>query len=414
MAKKVFFVIAVVLLAVLTVVPALAGVAAVVMSNLGYSVTTDIAYQKSIVFIGDSIAEALIGPSPLGERDNYGYYAVLGKVNEFQYYNHAVSGHKTSGGMVDAEGEGLLQVLQREDENATLMKTHLANADIIDISVLGNNILQYNLGLLLLEVADPEFETKYAAGTTLINALEEGRTETRPSIEDPGEVVTFNFPNTRKDLEDIIARLKELNPDALIIFQTVYNPFYENSTHMHEEVKQALAKIVDTKGEFGPQGAALTTVAQYRAVAGKLLNLLNSNLQNYLDTHNGDEFIILDINKKFNEITNLDVDENNVVNLSENCLGRYLIYEDWTHPSNFGHAVIADATQELLVSLELVDEQKAISNYKALRLEQLGRMYFGVEGFDYGAAYNAVNAAETFEDVTLAYFLAIRGYTPIY
>ena len=36
--------------------------------------------KYTIVYIGDSIAEALIGPSPLGERDNYGYYALVGKI----------------------------------------------------------------------------------------------------------------------------------------------------------------------------------------------------------------------------------------------------------------------------------------------------------------------------------------------
>jgi len=43
------------------------------------------------------------------------------------------------------------------------------------ISVLGNNVLQYDLGLMMLEVADPQFEYKYANdGNTLINALENG------------------------------------------------------------------------------------------------------------------------------------------------------------------------------------------------------------------------------------------------
>ena len=41
---------------------------------------------KTIVFLGDSIAEALIGPSPVSERDNYGYYALVGRVNGLNYF----------------------------------------------------------------------------------------------------------------------------------------------------------------------------------------------------------------------------------------------------------------------------------------------------------------------------------------
>mgnify|MGYP002523105937 CR=1 FL=1 len=68
--------------------------------------------SPTIVFLGDSIAEALIGASPVSERDNYGYYALIGRVNGFNYYNHSMSGHLTSGNMADKEnGEGLLQVI---------------------------------------------------------------------------------------------------------------------------------------------------------------------------------------------------------------------------------------------------------------------------------------------------------------
>ena len=111
--------------------------------------------SPTIVFLGDSIAEALIGASPVSERDNYGYYALIGRVNGFNYYNHSMSGHLTSGNMADKKnGEGLLQVISRESETATLIQTHIKQADIIHISVLGNNALQFDLGAMLMEIAD--------------------------------------------------------------------------------------------------------------------------------------------------------------------------------------------------------------------------------------------------------------------
>lgn len=110
--------------------------------------------KLNIVFLGDSIAEALIGASPVSERDNYGYYALVGRTNGYNYYNHSMSGHLTSGNMANKAGEGLLEVISRETEKATLIRTHIAEAGVIHISVLGNNILQYSLGSLMLEMAD--------------------------------------------------------------------------------------------------------------------------------------------------------------------------------------------------------------------------------------------------------------------
>ncbi|MDE6302354.1 MAG: hypothetical protein K2M36_02040, partial [Clostridia bacterium] len=70
-------------------------------------------------------------------------------------------------------------------------------------------------------------------------------------------------------------------------------------------------------------------------------------------------------------------------------------------------------TQDMLDELEL-SSPDAVSNYKAIKLEQIDRLYASVEGFDVQAAKNAINEAESFLDVTLAYFAAIEGYTPIY
>ncbi len=382
-----------------------------------------VSHDTTIVFLGDSIAEALIGPSPLGERDNYGYYALVGKTNGFNYYNHSVSGHKTSTGM--AGSDGMLQVLQREDENAALLKSHIQQADIIHISILGNNVLQYNLGLLMLEVADPEFEAKYERGETLLNALHDGETMYRQPVETANKKydangnlipVTFAFPPTYQDICDIVARLKELNSDATIIFQKVYNPVYEGTTLLHEEVKQELAKITDD-GRFGAEGTKITTTAQIRQVAQLILDRVNGILDEYLEKHREegkeDDFVILDINAEFNRITAMDKTEDGEVNLGADSLGRQLIYQDCTHPSNFGHAIIAGCTQDLLAQLGFASGN-AVTTYKAIKIDQLERMYKDVEGFDCSSAKSAVYNAASYEDVTFAYFNAIKGYTPLY
>lgn len=377
--------------------------------------------KYTIVYIGDSIAEALIGPSPLSERDNYGYYALVGRTNGFKYYNHSVSGHKTSTGIVS--NEGLLEVLESDTEDAALLKSHLQEADMIHISVLGNNMLQYNLGLLMLEVADPDFEEKYEAGKlselsedkTLINALEEGSMDyplERESVDGTG-IVEFAFPPTLSDIDGIVTRLKELNPDATIVFQKVYNPFFEGSKHLTNAVKAKLAEIKDVDGRFGPKNEYITTIEQLRKLTDYLLGRLNGILDMYLEEHEG-AFITVDARAAFQEVAELD-QKDGKVNLSEDSLGRKCIYEDWTHPSNLGHAIIASMTQDLLDELG-VGSPNAVSNYKAIKLEQINRLYKGVVKagvpFDANAAINAINSANTYMDVSLAYFKAIEGYTP--
>ncbi len=404
----------------------------------------------TIVYLGDSIAEALIGPSPIAERDNYGYYAVVGKINGMRYFNHSVSGHKTSSYAQTADDDigGLLGMLYREDENAALMKTHLEQADIIHISVLGNNILQYNLGLLLYEVAQPDFEERFKEGDgdTLLDRLYTGSRE--PYLDENGEhildyngrwmyrpfdstdarnyrnnfysdgsenknaPVYFDFPPTYRDVIDAIARLRRLNPTATIIFQTVYDPYYEGSSHLRSSVINALKNVTDVKGRFGEAGKKITELSQFRKMTDALLAVLNNIIVKYMEEYKPENFYMLDVNAAFDRVTKTDIDEEGNVRLDGDCLGRQLIFTDWTHPSNLGHAIIACETQKLLEKLGYASPN-ALKNYKALRLEQLRRMYTGVEGVDVDDVAGKIEAADSMEVATFAYFEGIRGFTPI-
>lgn len=398
--------------------------------------------KLTIVYLGDSIAEALIGPSPVSERDNYGYYALVGRTNNMRYYNHSVSGHLTSGGMMDKDnGDGLLQIVDRDDETATQIKTHITQADVIHISVLGNNMLQFSLGSLMMEMADVEQEmtgsdrwflscfsgyeneaalrAKYADDKSLFDYLHDGGSEEviRPSmwLDDYGNVTfgdefdgknvytkdpTFNFPSTYQNIVDIVARLKQLNPTAKIVFQKVYNPVFEGTSLLQPAEYSALAD------------RGYDTIEKVRALAQKLLNYLNGIVDEYNEKNPDMQVDVLDINKAFDDYANTDVDENGKVNLTADSRGRSLIYADWTHPSNIGHAIIAGATQKLLEQWGMADVN-AVANYKVIKCDQIARMFASIDGFDTQGAYNAINGANTFDEVTAAYFAAINGYTPI-
>lgn len=401
--------------------------------------------KLNIVFLGDSIAEALIGASPVSERDNYGYYAIVGRTNGYNYYNHSMSGHLTSGNMADKSGEGLLEVISRPTEKATLIRTHIAQADVIHISVLGNNILQYSLGSLMLEMADKlagieagspeswyqscfdsetdeetreELKAYYADDKSLFDYLHDGGTldNVRPSIwSGDGETISFgdrfdgenpytvdpkfNFPPTYQNIVDIVAKLRELNPTAKIIFQKVYNPVYEGTTLITKWEYQALAE----KG--------YDTIAKVRELAGHLLGYLNGMLDEYNENHPDSTVYTLDICKAFDDITKSDV-KDGVVDLSATSLGRSLIYQDFTHPSNFGHAVIAEETQKLLEQFGIASSD-ALAKYKAIKCDQLDRIYSGVQDFDLQAAKDAVNGADTYYATTRAYFDKTDGYVPV-
>ena len=80
--------------------------------------------KTDIVYLGDSIAEGILGASPLGLRHEYAYANVLGRRNDYQYYNHSVSGHLT---------KDLLAILQNEDldyDGARGLLLHVKEADV--------------------------------------------------------------------------------------------------------------------------------------------------------------------------------------------------------------------------------------------------------------------------------------------
>lgn len=359
--------------------------------------------KKTIVYLGDSIAEALIGPTPLSERDNYGYYAIVGKINNFKYYNHSVSGHKTSDGMLNS-GTGLLEMVSKEDEDGNLMRTHIQEADILHISILGNNALQYDMGYLLEDIAKPDFKERYAAGDSLVYYMVNGsegvaKEKITFTHRATGVEEVYNFPKTYQNICDIVAKLKELNPNAKIIFQKVYNPVFEGTTLLANEYWDELAKITDD-GRFGAEGTKITTWAQRRAVAQELLSYLNGVLDTYQANHPGDIYT-LDVTDYFAKLAGND--------LSKDSVGAKLLFLDWTHPSNKGHAAIAAKTQLWLEEIGMADAN-ALQNYKDLRIEQINRMYKGLEGFDADKAIAGINAASTIQAVSDAYFAATDAY----
>jgi lysophospholipase L1-like esterase len=303
-----------------------------------------------IVYLGDSIAEALAGPSPLSEREHYGYYGVIGIRNEYTYRNRAVSGSRSA---------DLLRYIQKDDEDARILRTLLKDADIIHISILGNDLLLSDLSGIL------------------IAALDEDYTKVDQIVE-----------NARENISGIVSTLREYNSHGVIIFQNVYNPIHPDSLLLNEEMHAAMEE----------RGVA---PEEYKVYGDIILNKVNGVLDEYAEAHPG-EIQIINAQARFNEIC----DEFPERGLRLQC-------HDGVHPSSYGHAVLADLCQELLEELELADKATALKNYKSLRIEQLTRMYKGTS-VNVRSVKAQIKKAKSCEEVTNIYFDATAGVTPNY
>jgi lysophospholipase L1-like esterase len=334
---------------ILSVLLALAVFASCVSLLTACNETEEESEPLKIVFLGDSIGEGILGPSPISERDYYGYYGVIGKRNDYCYRNRAVSGHKTA---------QMLEYIQREDEGAEMTRTHIMDADVISISILGNDLLQNDLGSLVVEAANGSYQT--AENLLAIAAV---------------------------DFATIIETLKGYNPDAVIFMQTLYNPATPESMIINQARKDQLTGMG-------------VPASDYRGLAKNILDRLNAIVYEYLEENPG-AYHIIDVYNAFNDIY-----------VADNARGNALFYNDWVHPSNQGHAVIADTMQKKLEELGLANREEALFRYKMLRYEQMLKLYPGA--LDFTAAADEIGEAESCDEVTEIYFRLTAGLTPTY
>ena len=335
--------------------------------------------KTEIVYLGDSIAEDILGASPLGLRHEYAYANVIGRRNDYTYYNHSVSGHLT---------KDLRAILENEDldyDRARGLLLHVSEADIIHISILGNDVLQDRM--------DGAFETE---PVTMHNIILEAAEKEYTSIDRVLNGDTVGGVTTAGSVENvkaIVDALRRLNPDALIIFQSVYNPIMDVDTPL---IKQG------TRDALEAAGFEITLDSLHR-LGDLLIERLNSALDAVLAMDGyADAFVIADGHAAFNAVYAADPSR-----------AKDLIYPDGIHPSNEGHAVLADLTQGILEERGLADKDSALQAYKTMRKDLLTD-YFAGTSVDTSAASAAIDGAADCAAVTEAFFDATRGVTPDY
>ena len=128
--------------------------------------------------LGDSIGvgSGIVNPSEAC------YGKIVANTNGYIYSNFAIDGFTTS---------NLLNWIDDQQVSDTIK-----SADIINISIGGNNFIKNNLPWLLLTVT--------FGNMSVINKIVEG---------------------VNRDLHEIITKIKAKNSDAVIILQTLYNPW---------------------------------------------------------------------------------------------------------------------------------------------------------------------------------------------
>lgn len=210
--------------------------------------------KLNYLVLGDSIAYA----DGIVNAQQACYGKIVADTNDYNYKNYAVNGFTSS---------DLLSHL-----NADYVEEAVINADIIQISIGGNDFLRSNLPILLL--------SGIFGNMTIFNEVQEG------------------FGN---NFTQIIQKIKELNPDATILVQTLYNPL------------KLLMSIVYQHG----------------------VDRINGTIKAYLG-ENPDAFTIVDVENRFK--------------------GQWgCIAIDMVHPSSKGNLEIAKLTLEVLKELGLGD-----------------------------------------------------------
>jgi len=188
--------------------------AALLLSLL--SLSAGAAKQTRYLVLGDSIAYG----SDLSNPKEAVWGKIVADTNSFAYENYAVPGHTTA------------NLLRRMETEA--VREAIGSADIISISIGGNNFLLGNISSLLYDGIVKEDYARF-------------------------DEIAAGF---YEDLGKIVDEIRGLNPNAAIVLQTLYNPQtgYVGDVYQHG-ADRLNAKILEFS-QAHPAGILVADTAQ--------------------------------------------------------------------------------------------------------------------------------------------------------
>lgn len=172
------------------------------------------------VVIGDSIARG----AGIYNSDEACYGRIVADTNGYSYKNFGVDG--------DPSWE-LMNKVRSQDESAAV-----AAADIVSISIGGNDYLQQNLPKLITHVTFGNYK--------IVNDIQN---------------------NFRENLTDILDYIIGINPDVVILVQTLYNPRTDLIRFSFGEATKRVNEVVNEMPAAYP--GTVFTVDTISAVEGK-------------------------------------------------------------------------------------------------------------------------------------------------
>ena len=238
--------------------------------------------QKTYLVLGDSIGYGAGISNP--EQANYG--RIIADTNGYSYINNAVNGFTSN------------DLLARVKDDRYI--PNVAAADIISISIGGNDFLRSNFSSLISQGQSGDYSEF--------------------------DRIVAHFSG---NLEKIVTQIRALNPDALVLFQTLYNP---------------------------------APSAELKAVYAEGLSRLNGAIVSYAQAHPG-AYEIVDVAAYVNAKTGQ-------------------IAYDNIHPSAAGNVTIAQAIQDKLVEL-------GAAQTDSLVIKTAGRDWFPVSSGSFLARIRA-------------------------
>lgn len=171
--------------------------------------------QLRYVVLGDSIAHG----SGLSNPTDAVYGRIVADTNGYAYENYAVPGHTT-------------QAMLRRMENEKVAGA-IADADIISISIGGNNFLLDNLGAMLFNgIVKKDFS----------------RMDTIAEKYDA-------------DLRQIVEKILNANPDVTIVLQTIYNPQTAYVGMVYQQGADRLNAVIETVAADNADSVLVADVA---------------------------------------------------------------------------------------------------------------------------------------------------------
>lgn len=361
-------------------------ISAVLAAALGLSALCTSVYaddsQNSIAVFGDSIAS---GYSSISGEVEYNYGEICADYLGWSVDNHANPGDRTA---------DLYELLCNDAEAAE----SAANAEVIVVSIGGNNVIRRASKFILnyaasnnllkdgysaadipedptaddLKLLDSDKLQSYGA-MQLASMLTDLKKDIAGSSSTPGIIQNVIIPETQQ----IVDKLRELNPDADIILQTVYQPL---------QISPECWAKVNEKG-YGPQ------FNQLRLNLQLIMNTYSTELKNLAE----DEGVkVADV---YSEFTSLDE------NPTPTNQGYAYYFTDVETGINSGNTGFTD----IIKNSDFHPNQKGHLAIAAAILEQIGELHDTSSSTLLRSVYNGLEDKSSYPAIALETYKLVAG-----